>query len=45
LQEKCPSLRGIRAFANQSKVHKKLLIGGQGIGLEEFLTTDAGAWF
>jgi len=39
------SLRGIEAFARQFKVHKKLLVGGQGIPLEEFLTTDASAWF
>jgi len=39
------SLRGIEAFAKQFKVHKKLLVGGQGIPLEEFLTTDASAWF
>jgi len=36
---------GIAAFAEQFKVHKKLLIGGQGVPLEEFLTTDATAWF
>jgi hypothetical protein len=39
------SLRGMEAFAKQFKVHKKLLVGGQGIPLEEFLTTDASAWF
>jgi predicted AAA+ superfamily ATPase len=39
------SLPGIEAFARQFKVHKKLLVGGQGIPLEEFLTTDANAWF
>jgi len=39
------SLPGIEAFARQFKVHKKLLVGGQGIPLEEFLTTDATAWF
>ena len=39
------SLPGIEAFARQFKVHKKLLVGGQGIPLEEFLTTDASAWF
>ena len=39
------SLLGIEAFARQFKVHKKLLVGGQGIPLEEFLTTDASAWF
>jgi hypothetical protein len=39
------SLQGMEAFARQFKVHKKLLVGGQGIPLEEFLTTDASAWF
>ena len=39
------SLLGIGAFAKQFKVHKILLVGGQGIPLEEFLTTDASAWF
>jgi predicted AAA+ superfamily ATPase len=38
-------LPGLEAFARQFKVHKKLLVGGQGIPLEEFLTTDADAWF
>src|SRR5208283_5836898 len=38
------SLQGMEAFAKQFKVHKKLLVGGQGIPLEEFLTTDASAW-
>ncbi len=39
------SVPGIEAFSKQCKVHKKLLVGGQGIPLEEFLTTDVGAWF
>jgi hypothetical protein len=39
------SLPGIAAFAGHFRVHKKLLVGGQGIGVEEFLTTDATAWF
>jgi hypothetical protein len=39
------SLPGIAAFAGHFRVHKKLLVGGQGIGVEEFLTTDAAAWF
>ena len=34
------SLPGIEAFTRQFKVYKKLLVGGQGIPLEEFLTTD-----
>jgi hypothetical protein len=39
------SLPGMAAFAGHFRVHKKLLVGGQGIGVEEFLTTDATAWF
>jgi len=39
------AMPGIEAFAKQFKVHKKLLVGGQGIPLEEFLTTDASSWF
>ena len=39
------SVPGIEAFARQFRVHKKLLVGGQGIPLEEFLTTDVNAWF
>jgi hypothetical protein len=36
---------GIEAFAKGFKVHKKLLVGGQGIPVEEFLTTNAAEWF
>lgn len=39
------ALPGIEAFAMQFNVHKKLLVGGQGVPLEEFLTTDVNAWF
>ena len=39
------SMPGVKEFAKEFKVHKKLLVGGQGIGLEEFLTTDVDAWF
>ena len=39
------SLPGIEAFAEQFKVHKKLLVGGQGVPIEEFITTDVDAWF
>jgi len=39
------SLLGIEAFAKQFKVHKKLLVGGQGIPVEEFITTGVDAWF
>jgi hypothetical protein len=36
---------GMTAFADQFKVFKNLLVGGQGIPLEEFLMTDVDAWF
>lgn len=39
------SLPGIEAFAGQFKVHKKLLVGGQGIPVDEFITTDLLRWF
>lgn len=39
------SVPGIEAFARHFNVQKKLLVGGQGIPLEEFLTTDVNAWF
>ena len=39
------SMPGVKEFAKEFKVHKKLLVGGQGIPLEEFLTTDVDAWF
>lgn len=39
------SLPGIEAFAAKFKVHRKLLVGGQGIPLTEFLSTDAADWF
>jgi hypothetical protein len=38
-------LAGMDAFASQFKVHKKLLVGGQGIRLDEFLASEADAWF
>jgi predicted AAA+ superfamily ATPase len=39
------AMPGGAAFAKQFKVHKQLLVGGQGIPLEEFLMTDPGEWF
>jgi hypothetical protein len=39
------SLPGLDAFAREFTVQKKLPVGGQGIPLEEFLTTEAEAWF
>jgi len=39
------SVLGMEAFAKEFHVHKKLLVGGQGIPLEEFLATSVDAWF
>jgi hypothetical protein len=38
------SLAGMEAFAKQFKPKRKLLVGGQGIPLEEFLTQPAAYW-
>ena len=38
------SLPGMEAFANRFKPMRKLLVGGQGIALEEFLTKPASYW-
>ena len=38
------SLPGMEAFARQFKPQRQLLVGGQGIPLEEFLTQPAGEW-
>jgi hypothetical protein len=39
------SLPGMAAFSAQFKTHRKLLIGADGIPIEEFLTTDVLSWF
>jgi predicted AAA+ superfamily ATPase len=39
------ALPGIEAFAQEFKVHKKLLVGGQGIPVAQFLATEIDAWF
>jgi predicted AAA+ superfamily ATPase len=39
------AMPGIEAFAKEFPVHRKLLVGGQGVPVEEFLRTDAEAWF
>ena len=39
------TLPGMVAFASKFKVHRKLLVGGQGVPLQEFLTTDITDWF
>jgi len=38
-------LPGVEAFAKEFDVHKKLLVGGQGIPIAEFLDTPPAAWF
>jgi len=38
-------LSGMAAFAKEFKAHRKLLVGADGIPLEEFVTTDVDAWF
>ena len=39
------SLPGMDAFSKQFKVKKKLLVGAQGISLQDFLSTPVGEWF
>lgn len=39
------SLPGIAAFAKKYPVKRKLLVGGQGISIEEFLLTSPERWF
>jgi predicted AAA+ superfamily ATPase len=38
------SLPGMEAFARQFKPRRQLLVGGQGIALEEFLSQPAAHW-
>jgi len=38
-------LPGMAAFAKEFKAHRKLLVGADGIPIEEFLTTDVAEWF
>jgi hypothetical protein len=38
------SLPGMKAFAKLFKPKRQLLVGGQGIALEEFLTQPAAYW-
>jgi hypothetical protein len=37
-------LPGMEAFAKHFKPKRKLLVGGQGIALDEFLSKPAGHW-
>jgi predicted AAA+ superfamily ATPase len=39
------TLPGIEAFSKEFKVEKKLLVGGDGIPLQEFLSIPADEWF
>ena len=39
------STPGMNLFAKEFHPHKKLLVGGQGIPLEEFLSSPANHWF
>jgi len=39
------SLPGMAAFAQQFKPKRQLLVGGQGIAVEEFLSKPAAHWF
>jgi predicted AAA+ superfamily ATPase len=43
--EKRTSLPGLNAFSKQFPVTKKLLVGAQGISIEEFLLRSPGYWF
>ena len=38
-------LPGMKAFSDEFKVHKKLLVGADGIPIEQFMTTDLLNWF
>jgi hypothetical protein len=38
------SLPGMAAFAREFRPHRKFLIGGQGLPLEEFLATAPEKW-
>ncbi len=38
-------LHGMEVFAREFRVHRMLLVGGDGIPIEEFITTDPATWF
>ena len=38
-------LSGMEAFSKEFKVHRKLLVGADGIPIEDFITTDVLSWF
>lgn len=39
------TLHGIRSFSQQFPVYKKLLVGAQGISIQEFLSIEPQSWF
>jgi hypothetical protein len=41
---RCQTLPGTEAFCRHFHVKRRLLVGGQGIPFEEFLSTPAGHW-
>lgn len=38
-------MAGMKAFSKEFDVHKKLLVGADGIPIEQFITTDLLSWF
>jgi uncharacterized protein len=38
-------LPGMAAFSKEFKIHRKILVGADGIPVEEFITTDLLSWF
>jgi predicted AAA+ superfamily ATPase len=38
-------MAGMKAFSKEFNVHKKLLVGADGIPIEQFITTDLLSWF
>jgi predicted AAA+ superfamily ATPase len=38
-------LAGMEAFSREFKIHRKLLVGADGIPVEDFITTDVLSWF
>jgi len=39
------SVPGLEAFSKEFDVHRKLLVGGQGIRVEDFIRTPPEEWF
>jgi len=38
-------LSGMKAFSSEFEVHKKLLVGAEGIPIDQFISTDLRSWF